>query len=237
MGVNPNDPDMMRNLLNTPQAQQQMQNLLSDPAIIDQVINSSPELRGMAPQMRQIMQSDQFRQMLSNPQAMAEMMRQAEQMRNNPLLSQMMGGGGLGGMGAFGGQDPWGAAFGGAGQQGQAGQTEQQQQQQRGPTNLFNPQPPSQGAGSTGGAAPGPAGMPDFSALQQMLAGTAGLRAVPGSPPAQQDSRPPEERFQNELQTLSEMGFVNASVNVRALLATGGNVQAAVEYILSQQSW
>ena len=29
------------------------------------------------------------------------------------------------------------------------------------------------------------------------------------------------------------MGFINASQNVRALLACGGNVQGAVEYILS----
>ena len=29
------------------------------------------------------------------------------------------------------------------------------------------------------------------------------------------------------------MGFINASQNIRALLATAGNVQGAVEYILS----
>ena len=75
-----------------------------------------------------------------------------------------------------------------------------------------------------------------------------------GSPPvpAPSDPRPPEERFQVQLQVsltsfsvffclltffflqqLQDMGFVNASQNVRALLATGGNIQGAVEYILS----
>jgi len=34
-------------------------------------------------------------------------------------------------------------------------------------------------------------------------------------------------------QQLQSMGFINASQNVRALLATGGNVNSAVEYILS----
>jgi hypothetical protein len=34
-------------------------------------------------------------------------------------------------------------------------------------------------------------------------------------------------------QQLQSMGFTNASQNVRALLATGGNVNSAVEYILS----
>lgn len=47
------------------------------------------------------------------------------------------------------------------------------------------------------------------------------------------DSRPPEERYASQLQSLRDMGFTNAQQNVRALLASGGDVQAAVEYILS----
>jgi ubiquilin len=65
------------------------------------------------------------------------------------------------------------------------------------------------------------------------------------------DARAPEERFQVQLQVrhfvkrrppgltcillsqqLQDMGFTNASQNVRALLATGGNVHSAIEYIL-----
>lgn len=34
------------------------------------------------------------------------------------------------------------------------------------------------------------------------------------------------------LQQLQDMGFTNAAQNVRALLATAGNVHAAIEYIL-----
>ena len=34
------------------------------------------------------------------------------------------------------------------------------------------------------------------------------------------------------LQQLQDMGFTNASQNIRALLATGGNVHSAIEYIL-----
>ena len=252
MGLNSNDPNMVQNMMNSPQAQEQMRTMLSNPAVIDQIIDSSPELRNMGPGVRQILQSDQFRNMLSNPQAMAEMARQAEQMRNNPMLSQLMGGaGGMGGLGALGGMgggaaDPWGAPIGGQQQQEGATQT----QQNRGPTNLFNPQP-QQGAGTTGtpstgaaGAAPGQ--MPDFAALQQLLAGMGGMGAMGGmggmgSPPTQpqqpQDSRPPEERYATQLEQLNEMGFVNPQANIRALLASAGNVQAAIEYILSQQNW
>jgi len=69
--------------------------------------------------------------------------------------------------------------------------------------------------------APNPFGT-DPSSLLQLLGGV--------SPTT--DARPPEERFQVQLQQLQDMGFTNASQNVRALLATGGNVHAAIEYIL-----
>lgn len=49
----------------------------------------------------------------------------------------------------------------------------------------------------------------------------------------QQPSEPPEVRFRDQLAQLEEMGFSEKSSNVRALLATGGNVQAAIEYLLS----
>ncbi|KXN84286.1 Ubiquitin domain-containing protein DSK2 [Leucoagaricus sp. SymC.cos] len=54
-----------------------------------------------------------------------------------------------------------------------------------------------------------------------------------GSPPPPADTRSPEERFQVQLQQLQEMGFTNATQNVRALMATGGNVHSAIEYILN----
>ena len=57
--------------------------------------------------------------------------------------------------------------------------------------------------------------------------GAGGAGTTPAAP-----AEPPEVRFQVQLQQLQDMGFSNASQNVRALLATGGNVHAAIEYIL-----
>ncbi|KAJ1851688.1 hypothetical protein LPJ73_002982 [Coemansia sp. RSA 2703] len=51
------------------------------------------------------------------------------------------------------------------------------------------------------------------------------------SPQASQ--QPPEERFQVQLQQLNDMGFWNAAQNIRALTMTGGNVEAAIEFLLS----
>ncbi|KAI9277163.1 hypothetical protein BDA99DRAFT_555078 [Phascolomyces articulosus] len=46
-------------------------------------------------------------------------------------------------------------------------------------------------------------------------------------------TEPPETRFRSQLEQLEEMGFSERQANVRALLATGGDVQAAIEYLLS----
>ena len=49
----------------------------------------------------------------------------------------------------------------------------------------------------------------------------------------QNSNLPPEERFKEQLKSLNDMGFVNKEVNIEALTATGGNVEAAVERILA----
>ncbi|KAI1301779.1 Ubiquilin-1 [Halotydeus destructor] len=46
------------------------------------------------------------------------------------------------------------------------------------------------------------------------------------------NQQPPEERFRDQLEQLSGMGFVNREANIRALLATFGDVNAAVERLL-----
>jgi ubiquilin len=53
-----------------------------------------------------------------------------------------------------------------------------------------------------------------------------------GSP---QNNEPPEVRFQVQLQQLRDMGFYDPASNVRALTATMGNVEAAVEYLLNNR--
>ncbi|KAJ7867666.1 hypothetical protein B0H14DRAFT_2730619 [Mycena olivaceomarginata] len=90
---------------------------------------------------------------------------------------------------------------------------------------LMGSAPP--GSPSTAGRTPAAGAAPDLGAFYQNLLGAGAAPA----PPA--DSRPPEERFQVQLQQLQDMGFTNASQNVRALLATGGNVHSAIEYILN----
>ncbi|KAM0754784.1 ubiquitin-domain-containing protein [Meredithblackwellia eburnea MCA 4105] len=241
MGINPNDPNYMQQMMNDPAVQANVANLLRDPAVIDQVIQSNPELQAMGPQVRQLMQSEQFRSFLTNPESMRQM---NELMRSGGLPGM---GGGMGGFG--GGGFPPAGAFGAGAGAGTGGAN----------PGLFNPwastppaaQTPSTttGTGAAGagtGAQPGafnPAGSPpDLGAMMEQMrylqqlgmlgggfGGTGGQQSpAPGAPTVS-----PEERYQVQLEQLAGMGFTDASRNVRALLASGGNVEAAIEWLFS----
>ena len=133
-----------------------------------------------------------------------------------------MGGlGGLSGMTGFGGtafEQPQPQAGAGVGTGAQAG---------------GNPA----GAGF-GGAGAG--GMDLNSLLQGLNAGGqggagAGFNLANFMPPQQQTNLnlAPEERYREQLQQMSDMGFTNKDLNIQMLDATGGNVQLAIERLLS----
>lgn len=135
-------------------------------------------------------------------------------------MASMFGGNPMGQPGMFGAPPPMFPAPGVPGQPPSSTQT-----------------PPAAGSPPAAAAPPNPMFNPAL--MQQLLGGGGGFGGAPGAagwgggaPAAPADTRPPEERFQVQLQQLQEMGFTNAQQNIRALLATGGNVHSAIEYIL-----
>eukprot|EP00193_Tetraselmis_chui_P009470 CAMPEP_0177768520 /NCGR_PEP_ID=MMETSP0491_2-20121128/9766_1 /TAXON_ID=63592 /ORGANISM="Tetraselmis chuii, Strain PLY429" /LENGTH=507 /DNA_ID=CAMNT_0019285335 /DNA_START=343 /DNA_END=1866 /DNA_ORIENTATION=+ len=64
--------------------------------------------------------------------------------------------------------------------------------------------------------------------MQSMMNAMMGGGAVGGTPAAD-----PETQYATQLQSLSDMGFSDRQANIRALQATAGNVNAAVERLLS----
>ncbi|EAN34375.1 Ubiquitin family protein [Theileria parva strain Muguga] len=48
------------------------------------------------------------------------------------------------------------------------------------------------------------------------------------------DTRPPEERFSTQLQSLQEMGFTDQAANLQALVQTNGDISAAIARLLNQ---
>ncbi|XP_058718251.1 ubiquilin-1-like isoform X5 [Poecile atricapillus] len=63
--------------------------------------------------------------------------------------------------------------------------------------------------------------------VQQMLQALAGTNA--------QQLQNPEVRFQQQLEQLTAMGFLNHEANLQALMATGGDISAAIERLLGAQ--
>ncbi|XP_032941871.1 ubiquilin-1 isoform X4 [Catharus ustulatus] len=62
--------------------------------------------------------------------------------------------------------------------------------------------------------------------VHQMLQALAGANA---------QLQNPEVRFQQQLEQLSAMGFLNREANLQALIATGGDINAAIERLLASQ--
>jgi ubiquilin len=183
-------------MMNNPMFAQMMSQMLSNPQMLDSMISSNPQIASMiTPEMRQQMQSPEFRAMMSNPQALQQIIQ----------MQQMMGGfGGMGGMGA--GMNPLNNMYG---------------------------QPPTSGFVNPYADTPAQTATPPVNpffnpAMMQQMMGAANPAT------STQPQQPPEELYQTQLAQLQEMGFFNPQENIRALQMTGGNVEAAVEWLFSR---
>ncbi|KCV72341.1 hypothetical protein H696_01735 [Fonticula alba] len=199
-------------LSQNPALREQMSQMMSDPAMMESLMNN-PMFRDMLPPgSRNLMSNPAMIRLAMDPefvQLQAQM--QAVMQRHGVDLSSMMGGGG----GMFGAAGASGAGSPSASQEG------------------------------TNRPAAGPGAMPSLAHLEQLLsafggAAGAGAGAAGGSPfnfggaaaAAQAPAEPPESRFQVQLSMLQDMGFHDSAANIRALLSSGGRVDAAVEYLL-----
>ncbi|KAK6458537.1 uncharacterized protein RJT20DRAFT_143480 [Scheffersomyces xylosifermentans] len=198
------DPEQLSQMMSNPQFQESMNAMLSNPQMLDFMINQNPQFRAMGPQVREMLQSPFFRQMISNP----EMMRSMMQLQR-----------GAGGFPGFGGAGGATNAFPAPGAnpnvEGGASETS------------------GDSAASTPNAAANPFaslfpnGLPPVDPFS-MFGGAGGAPAAA----APVDNRPPEERYESQLRQLNDMGFFDFDRNIEALRRTGGSVQGAIEYLL-----
>ncbi|XP_036712771.1 ubiquilin-1 isoform X2 [Balaenoptera musculus] len=86
------------------------------------------------------------------------------------------------------------------------------------------------GSNSASGENPSPTAGTTESGHQQFIQQM--LQALAGVNPQLQN---PEVRFQQQLEQLSAMGFLNREANLQALIATGGDINAAIERLLGSQ--
>jgi ubiquilin len=182
-------------MMNSPEFLQQMSSLMSNPAILEQALAQNPQYASMAPQAREMFQSERFRQMMfvstfhlsfsychtefssrSNPETLRGMLQMASMMRGAGL-------------------DPL------AGPHGGSTFTAPGNPSASPDPHTSTPAPPGSGSTADGTTpapslfGPNPFGA-DPSALLQLLGAGVPSRA----PSLSTDARPPEERFQVQLQ-------------------------------------
>lgn len=226
---------MMEQVLNNPALMQYASQMMQDPQFIDNIIAMNPQLGEMAPQLRQLTQDPGFQALLSNP----------DTIRYMATLNPSMNPGGHG-MGMFPTNPSTTTTNPTTPTTNTNATTTPSANNDNNTTtpttttpsstipppinpflSLFNP-----------ATTMNPTGNPNINQQQQqpffqidpsLLFGLGGL----GVPPTAGSTAPPEERFQVQLQQLNDMGFWDPQKNIRALLATGGNVNAAIEYLLN----
>ncbi|KAJ1656776.1 hypothetical protein IWQ61_003709 [Dispira simplex] len=198
------DPNRLSHLLENPMVQQTIQQMLNNPQMLEMMIASNSDIASlMSPQIRQVFQ---------NPEAMRTLL-DPNVMRGLITLQNVMTGRSTG-----------------------TGNTSES-------TRLYNPwadNPSSTTDNSSTPSATSPGDVSsDATALQNnpflglLNPQSVGAGNPPTTAPLAESQEPPEVRFQAQLRQLNEMGFYDAARNIRALLATGGDINAALEYLFS----
>ncbi|XP_017066877.1 ubiquilin-1 [Drosophila eugracilis] len=222
------NPAMMQNLLNAPYTRSMMESMSQDPDMASRLLSSSPllsnnpamqeQVRQMMPQFMAQMQNPEVMNMLTNPDAMNAILQIQQGMEQ--LRSAAPGLVGTLGIpppppGVNSSSDP----ASGDGSGGNSGTT----------TNNVSPSSGlNSGNSVTGGPSLAPGGGPNAQLFNDFM-----MRMVNGMSNNADGTQPPEVRYQSQLEQLAAMGFANRDANLQALIATFGDINAAVERLLS----
>uniref|UniRef100_A0A673GT39 Ubiquilin-4 n=1 Tax=Sinocyclocheilus rhinocerous TaxID=307959 RepID=A0A673GT39_9TELE len=211
------NPQLMQNMLSAPYMRTMMQSLSQNPDIASQVFMNNPlfagnpqlqeQMRQQLPVFLQQMQNPESLSVMTNPRAMRALMQIQEGLQT--LQTEAPG--------LMPSLIPGGMAAGIPGAPLPTG------------VNVTPENPPPSGQGPAPAPAPTPTAGTNTAQqqlMQQMLQMFAGGNA---STPT------PEVRFQQQLEQLSAMGFINGEANLQALIATGGDINAAIERLLGSQ--
>ncbi|NWS18370.1 UBQL1 protein, partial [Pachyramphus minor] len=202
------NPQLMQNMLSAPYMRSMMQSLSQNPDLAIQMMLNNPLFAGnsqLQEQMRR--QLPTFLQQMQNPDTLSAM----SNPRAMQALLQIQQGLQTLATEAPGLIPGFNPGLGGLGSTGA-------------PTgSTVSSSIPSENTSPTSGATD--PGHQQF--VQQMLQALAGANA--------QQLQNPEVRFHQQLEQLSAMGFLNHEANLQALIATGGDISAAIERLLGAQ--
>ncbi|KAL7743236.1 hypothetical protein ACLKA6_016180 [Drosophila palustris] len=234
------NPSMMQNLLNAPYTRSMMESMSQDPDMASRLLSTSPllsnnpqlqdQVRQMMPQFMSQMQNPDVMNMLTNPEAInaiLQIQQGMEQLRSAapnlvgtlgippppPGINTPTGGdpaSGDGGIATSNNTSPNNAAT----------------------PNAVNASGLGVGLGGTGTGSGtptlAPGGGPNAQLFNDFM-----MRMLNGMSNNADSTQPPEVRYQSQLEQLASMGFANREANLQALIATFGDINAAVERLLS----
>ncbi|KAK5781921.1 ubiquitin domain-containing protein DSK2 PWA37_000684 [Arxiozyma heterogenica] len=240
----PNQEDVLR-MMENPIFQSQMNEMLSNPQMIDFLIQSNPQLQALGPQARQMFQSPMFRQMLTNPAMLRQSMQMAEMMGLNRGMD------GFGSVSNNNNSDF--PAPGGEDTTTETNNNNNNNNNNSATSTNNNTQSPSNNMAQNPFAAllnPSLNPFANLSNINPNSNNTSSNNTTNNNnwsnyasfleammPPVQQqqpeDTRPPEERYEQQLRQLNDMGFFDFDRNVAALRRSGGSVQGAVDALLN----
>lgn len=207
------NPTMIQNMLSAPYTRTVLEALAADPNMANVLLAENPllsrnpqlqeQMRTMMPQFLQQLQNPEMQNIMSNPQALNAIMQIQQGMEALRQAAPSLLNTGVPPTGPSA-SSPAQATAGEA-----AGST----------TTTTSTPPAAASIGATTSA-----GDPFSEFMARMMAGmTAG----------HDQSLPPEQRYQQQLEQLSAMGFLNREANLQALISTFGDINAAVEKLLA----
>ncbi|CAO3563730.1 unnamed protein product [Mortierella alpina] len=214
------DPAIMTQMMQDPNFAQYMSSMLQNPRIIESMLALNPFLQSMGPQAGEMLRSSQFQAMISDPETLRQVARMGSQ---------------IGCHGGMESANTTGCSSPTAGTESIVGLPSSSAARAVTPSAaihqfaLNGESTLSSRVGTSSSAASHH--MANYWSQQ-----VGALRASLGlSSPSTLKQEPLgfEERYQVELKKLNEMGFWDAAKNVRALVASSGNLNGAIELLFS----
>lgn len=207
------NPQLMQNMISAPYMRSMMQTLAQNPDFAAQIMVNVPLFAGNPQLQEQLrLQLPVFLQQMQNPDSLSILtnpraMQALLQIQQGLQTLQTEAPGLVPSLGSFGVPRAPSSSSSSSG-----GSTA--------------PESSAPSASTPASASPAGGGSPQQQLMQQMIQLLAG-----GSSQAQS----PEVRFQQQLEQLNAMGFINREANLQALIATGGDINAAIERLLGSQ--
>ncbi|KAK7080973.1 Ubiquilin-1 [Halocaridina rubra] len=210
------NPQLMSSMINAPYTQAMFQNLLANPELAQQIIGSNPlfagnpvlqeQLRTMLPAFLNQLQNPEVQSFMTNPQALAAVAQIQSGMEQLRQTSPGL-------FNTMGLSMP---------------PTAVPSSTSSSTTNTTTTTATSSSSNTTSNSSPGslPGLVPGTDAFANLMSTMS--QALSGS------GGNPEQQYASQLEQLSAMGFINREANLQALIATFGDVNAAVERLLAR---